>query len=289
MTRKNHQQSPGKITPFLVAALLIPITVIVYQTLLPALRQAAGDFFYPYLKVSRTAVKTVSDYTLLLRSKTELAAALEEMSKLNGALALQAAAALELSKENAELRRLSGLPPSENWQYLNAQVLLHDPLMWQEHFTINRGKSDGIGVGDAVIDINSGGVPVLVGVVHSTGKHTSTVHTPFNAALKLSGRIGRDTIGFINAGDRQRTRELVPIEYLPSDAKCVPGESVFTTGFEQKIPGGLKIGELQRIDENPNFHIGSGRSGMVKPAFSPHHLRFLTIVHLPENPPETRQ
>ena len=48
---------------------------------------------------------------------------------------------------------------------------------------------------------------------------------------------------------------------------------------EQRIPGGIKIGELDRLEEvNPLFYSAGRSSGLIRPAFNPNRLRFVIIA-----------
>ena len=80
--------------------LLLLLATAVYHAIRPGIGRLTADFFYPYLRVSRMAVHTVSDRTLLSFSRAELAAKLEQLQKQNTALAIQAAASAELLREN---------------------------------------------------------------------------------------------------------------------------------------------------------------------------------------------
>ena len=265
--------------PILFALALIPAAAVIYQAVTPAFRRAASDFFYPYIKAAKIPVSILSDKSLLFFSKPELAARVEHLMRVNNQLATQAVSAAELMRENDHLRRLAGLKARPRWRYINARVLLRDPLRWQEHITVDRGEKDGIRPGCAVVVADLSGVPVLAGVVSSAGKNTSLVNTVYNPLLKLSGRVGNKSVGFINATDRRGTGRLVPIDYLPGNSGCQPGEAVVTTGFEHRIPGGIKIGELASVSEHrPVVYDGPFRSGFVNVSFDANALRFVTVI-----------
>ena len=291
MTKENKERRfARKVLPFLVAVLLIPVAVLCYSALRTSVIRVAGDFFYPYLAAVKMPVRFLSDKTLLFCTRTELAARLEHLTKVNNRLALQAAAAIELMRENEVLRSQLKLKPVNRWRYVNAQVLLRDPLRWQEHLTIDRGSDDGIYPGCAVIVSDFNNNPIFAGVISSTSKHTSVVNTIYNPLLKMSGTVGSRAVGFINGTDRHGSGRNVPIDYLPSDEKCVPGESVMTTGLEHRIPGGIKIGELISVSEQNHLISESTLvSGVVRASFDPNMLRFVTVT-VPDDPdlPEKR-
>ena len=267
---------------FHLAAILLFILLIitVYHAIRPGLGRLTADFFYPYLRVSRLAVNTLSNQSLLTFSKLELASKLDQQQELNKALTLQAATAAELLRENQELRRYMGLKVPENWNYIVAEIMLRDPLLWLEHFSISRGSDDGVESGDAVLDVSAHGLLILVGVIGNCGKHNSQVITVYNPEFCFSAGIGPNRIiGFVNAGGRQGTQGQIPVGYLNSADVPQVGSAVFTTGFEKRIPSGVKIGVLSKVEEShPLFSSGNRISGLIRPSFNPNRLRFVIIA-----------
>ena len=131
-----------------------------YRTLRPGAGRFFGDFFYPYLAVARFAGDQVSNRSLLAYSRPELAAQVEKLMAVNRRLSAEAAAAKEFEEENLQLRRLLKLDPPAAWRYVAAEVILRDPVLWNEHFTIDRGTAAGVSVNDPVVG-NSGIVASL--------------------------------------------------------------------------------------------------------------------------------
>ena len=285
MTQESREKHiTRKLLPFLAALILLPVAILCYEALNTAAGRIAGDFFYPYLQAVRMPVRFLSDKTLLFCSRTELAARVEHLSHVNNRLAAQAASATELLRENENLRRQLKLKPKTRWRYINAQVLLRDPMRWQEHLTIDCGSRDGVFPGCAVIVADFDGNPVLAGVISSTGRHSSVVNTVYNPLLRISGCVGGRAVGFLNGSDKHGSGRSVPIDYLPSDRVCVPGEAVMTTGFEHRIPGGIKIGELSAISTRTPLMFDSVHgTGTVNVSFDPNLLRFVTVA-VPTDP-----
>ncbi len=239
-----------------------------------------GDFFYPYLRVARSVSGTLSDRTLLLNSRLELAERVESLERENQLLAAQARSAGTLLEENTRLRRLLQLPPRPGWRFIPAEIILRDPEFWDELLTVDRGSDSGVEPGAAVLAITADGRPVLLGVIDQVGKHTSTVVTVFHPELRLSVRLPRSgRVGVLNAlGRRLGSREL-PLGFLPTRGDYTVAEPVETTGFERLIPAGLKIGNLASFDDVDSIFASTPyREATVTPELEPNTLRFLLIA-----------
>ena len=266
-----------------LAAGVLVLALLVLCAGYRVLRNGAGrffdDFFYPYLRLARISSDRLSDQSLLAYSRGELAVKLEELQRQNRSLSLRAAAAGELLQENEELRKLVSFSAHPSRRYLPAEIILRDPLIWRERFTVDRGERDGVRPGAAVIDVAADGRPLLVGVIERAGKRTSTVLTLYNGALKLSCRLGTSgAVGFVNAGATRQGDGSVPIGYLPVGAGYQPGEAVVTTGFEEGIPPGLVIGELATVEDSGTVFANRPHlAGTLKPAADFDGLRFVVI------------
>ncbi len=251
-----------------------------YHVIRYSFGRVAGDFFYPYLELTRQGEAELSDLTLLAFSQQELAAKVEALQEKNRALALQAAAASELLQENQDLRKLAGFRPSAGWSYVSAEILLRDPLLWRERFSVNRGSSDGVVPGAAVLSLSPEGRPRLVGIVDETGRHSCRIITIFDPSMMVSIRFPENgAVGVLNFGERRAARGGVPVGMLPVHLHYAPGAAVVTTGFEQNIPAGILVGELSSADSaESTFSNRIQVSGFVTPAADFGSLRFLVIA-----------
>ena len=251
-----------------------------YRSLRGTAGRFFGNFFYPYLSLARAVHDRLSDQTLLLYNRIELAARVRQLAETNRHLSLQSATAAILLDENAELRKLLKLSPSPEWNYVSAEVLLRDPQMWNELLTINRGYEDGIRPGAAAVTATPDGRPLLVGVVRQVNRNSAEVLTVCNPALQCSVKLtASKAIGILNTGGRRPANNAIPVGFLPLSLQATPGEAVFTTGYENEIPGGIKVGELLSIDEsNTLFTTDLHLTGMIRPAAALDSIRFLMIT-----------
>lgn len=248
-----------------------------------ALRRSAGlllgDFFYPYLALSQRTTQGVSEQSLLLLSRSELAAKTEALMKENSTLAIRVNAAENLAEDNRELRKLLKLPAPTGWNYRAAQVLLRDPMFWRERFTVSIGPESGIEPGAAVISSGPDGVPALVGVVSRVGRRNAEVETLFSPRLRLSLAFENGGTGFLNTGERQPVSGKLPVGHLPVNLKYSAGEKARSTGYETGIPCGIRIGTLSTADEvDPNFSSTQYVTGLLTPQADFDNLRYLVIA-----------
>ena len=255
-----------------------------------ALRRSAGlllgDFFYPYLTLTQLATQGVSEQSLLLLSRTELAAKAEALMAENRTLAVRSREAGTLAEENAELRLLT-LPAPVAWNYRAAQVILRDPMFWRERFLISLDADSGVTPGAAVIAAGPDGIPALVGIVSRVGRRNAEVDTLFASSLRLSAAFENGSTGFLNTGERQPVAGKLPVGHLPVNVKFTPGETALTTGYEAGIPRGILIGRLSTVDEvDPDFSSAQHISGLLTPHADFDNLRFVTVAIPTGAPPE---
>ncbi len=257
-----------------------------------SLRRGAGiffsDFFHPYLVAERIAVDGVADQSLLLLDRHELAARLAELDRRNRLLAVHAAENRALLDENRTLRRALALPVPEDWDYRAAQVIRRDPLLWDERFTLSLGSRDGITAGAAVLSFSPDGIPCLIGVIDRVGNRSSEVETIFSPSLRLSADFPRTgASGVLNTGERHPASGKLPVGMLPARLRFTPGEAVTTTGFERSVPPGIRIGELENVEEvNTAFSSALYLSGTIRPAADPGNLHFAIVAQRREAVPE---
>lgn len=265
------------------AALLLTFLVLwsAYRVLEQSCRRFAGDFLYPYLSISQGVSQNVSDLSLLGLNRRELALKLESLLKENRRLAAQSSVAGELLVQNEMLRRMNRLKLSPAWIYIPAEIILRDPLFWNETVTVNKGSADGVAAGNAAVAVTGDGRLVLVGVVRDCGKHTSGIQTVHHPDLKISLSFPlSDATGILNHGSRAGMEDgAIPVGFLPTGRKYVPDEAAVTSGFEQKIPSGIKVGNMA-VPENSG-NVFSDRlflTGKLKPAAEMNRIRFLIII-----------
>ena len=229
---KTPSEPKNLLLQIMALMIILLLATAVYHALRPGIGRLTADFFYPYLKVSRVAVNSISDRTLLSFSRAELAAKLEQQQKLNETLAFQAAAAEELLRENHNLRRYLGMKVPEQWDYLVAEIMLRDPLLWLEHFTIDRGTADGVEQGDAVIDVSENGTPLLVGVIGNCGKHNAEVMTVFNPDFCFSAGIGSRFCRYFGPSPI----DLFALASEKPDHRIISSKSGINDGFKLRNP-----------------------------------------------------
>lgn len=278
MTRAEYYK---KVVLYLTAMLLLTLLVIAgWEFLRKTAGRIAGDFFYPYIRAARTGYDVLSDQTLLVFSRRELASQLETLREENSRLAGQAAAASELLLENERLRRILNLPSPATWEHIPAEVILRDPRFWHEQFTIDRGSIHGIRIGTAALAVSDSGMPVFVGVVSSLSRKTATVMTVYNPELRMSAILPRSgAAGIIHSGNLPPGKGMLPVGFLPLRQPYTLGEVLQTSGFEQNIPPGLKIGNLSDVQSADSLFSGElYLSGRFIPAMRLNEVRFLILA-----------
>lgn len=266
------------------------VAIIVFLLIIASLtslhfyfNRVMNDFFYPYLdagaKVKNITIENSRYYTM---NRVELINEIERLKQQNSVLQQQLVLLHDLEKQNKELRSQKKIPPNKKFNFINGEIIVRDPLNWFDVFTINRGGKDGVKVGSAVFTFDNNSKPLLIGVVAKVQNHSAQVVSLSSSNFKISGHLAHsDNIGLINFDEnRYRTnKEYVSMDLLPNHGNYVIDEEVFTTGFEENIPAGIKIGNLVSLDkDNSPYSNQLFVSGMISIKNNFVNTKFVTIA-----------
>jgi rod shape-determining protein MreC len=148
--------------------------------------------------------------------------------------------------ENAELRKLlhldrSGAIPS-GYGHPTGRVIGRSPTVWYSDVTIDLGSSDGVAVGDPVIDGDG-----LVGKVAAVGGGFAKVSLITDSSSAVSAKAVPGGLQGLLTATVGEPNTLV-MEFINSDKPLHKGLEVVTAGW--KAPGGLES------NFPPNIPIG---------------------------------
>lgn len=159
-----------------------------------------------------------------------------------------------LELENQGLRTLLNVGEDPQTHFVAARVLRLDLDPFRQQVLVNKGKKEGISVGQPVVD--AGG---LVGVVLEVAENTSRMlllTDPHFAVSVQSLKSGERAIATGNGGGGE-----LRLNYVPRTAPFVEGETLVTSGLGGRFPAGVPVGVITSIqhDINARFALISVR------------------------------
>lgn len=211
---------------------------------LMSIRQAFSVLVYPI----RLAVDLpVRGWHWAEEALAERAALLAEnealkLEKLDAGVKLQRLDALEA--ENRRLRAMLDSSARVADRVLIAEILAVDLDPYRQRFTINRGISDGVYVGQALLDADG-----LIGQVMRVEPLTSEAVLISDADHALPVTINRNGLRTIVIGTGDSSRLRMP--YLPNAADVAVGDLVISSGLGGVFPSGYPVGYVSQVERRP--------------------------------------
>ncbi len=185
--------------------------------------------------VAKEAVKP--NYDELYKENEELKAELSE-------LRTQLADYYNVKQENERLWRYYDLK-AENPQYdiLPATVVRRDPNDDFYSFTLDKGKTNDVAVGDPVVTENG-----IIGWVYEVDAYTAKVKTILSPDAKVGviDTVTRDS-GVVSGNVLYADKNLTTMTRISALNKLKEGDIVTTTGISGIYPSGLIVGEVKEI------------------------------------------
>ncbi len=175
-----------------------------------------------------------------------------------------------LEAETQRLRALRENTAGVTDRFLIGDVMNVDLDAFRERVLVDKGASDGIYVGQAVLD--SGGV---FGQVARVGQLTSEVILVSDAAHAIPVQINRTGLRTVVVGTGDTSRLKLP--YLPTSADVVAGDLLVTSGLGGGFPAGYPVGTIAEVKRDPAQSLADVE---VKPAAALDRSRELLFVWL---------
>lgn len=167
----------------------------------------------------------------------------------------------KLESENRDLRNIIGkseylikeekLLETTKYDLVKAEVIGREPGNWFDVFTIDKGKNDGLEIGDTVIEaveIDSNVYQEgLVGRIVDTGDNWSKVVSITNEKNSVAFKIIRTQDGGIISGSSDNIIEGLLFDY---ETDVIIGDLVYTSGLGEVYKKDIFIGEVIDIIDN---------------------------------------
>ena len=153
-----------------------------------------------------------------------------------------------LEAENEELREALDVSSKREYESINARVISRSPDQWLDSFTIDKGTSDGVEEGMAVMTSEG-----LIGTVNRANGGSSYIEmiTTNTSQDNLSVEITHDgspVYGTISHFDNERN--LLVIENIKNRSEIEEGDDVFTSGLAGDFPEGIIIGTVAEVEND---------------------------------------
>ena len=234
---------------------------------------AIGSVFSPVQNAFSSATKWVRDFFTNWREYDQLKDSYDDLYLENQQLSLQLQSAEEASRENERLKTL--LDAKDRYEALDplyAKVIAFDPGAWFDTFSINRGTSEGVTEGMAVV--NGAG---LIGRVYEVGLNYAKVLCIIDSRSAVASLIERTRDNGVMRGQitaSSATPECY-VFYLPNISNIVPGDNLITSGTDSLYPKGLLVGTVTAVSRNAG---PDGNYVLVRPAVDFQHIEEVLIL-----------
>ncbi|MDF1677989.1 MAG: rod shape-determining protein MreC [Legionellaceae bacterium] len=228
------------------------------------LASAASPFQYVVDAPSRFAVWSRGVWSSKQALLAETRALHEEQLHLKAALQQLSS----LQHENTILKSLLALSEQSKHPMMTAEVLAVETTRTRHVLVINKGKKNGVLLGQLVLDAEG-----VMGQVIEVGLMTSTVLLISDSASAVPVRNQRTGETAILAGTN--LPERLSLIYLPKTASVETGDVLVTSGLGKNYPEGYPVGVVNKV-ENP---LGEAFIRIdVKPFTRYHRSRMVLLV-----------
>ena len=167
---------------------------------------------------------------------------------------------IEASEENTRLRKLLELREKHtDYVMESCKVVLWSSSNWSSAFTISKGSTSGIELGDPVITEYG----AVVGQITELGTNWATVSTIIDVDMSVGAFVGATGNSGMVVGEYALMRDkTAKLTYLADGAQIFVGDDVLTSGSGGAFPAGLMIGTLTAVQTEAGGQI---EYGIVEP------------------------
>ena len=242
------------------AALIIGLGAAARNGRIGFVQNVAGVVKSPIQKVLSSAVNWFDSMYGYLYQYDSLLAENESLRSQLADAQQSAREGIEASEENSRLRKLLELREKHtDYVMESCKVVLWSSSNWSSAFTISKGASSGIEMGDPVITEYG----AVVGQITELGTNWATVSTLIDVDMSVGAFVGATGNSGMVVGEFSFMREkTAKLTYLADGAQIFVGDDVLTSGSGGAFPAGLMIGTLTAVQTEAGGQI---EYGIVEP------------------------
>ncbi|OCG01326.1 rod shape-determining protein MreC [Gilliamella sp. wkB112] len=145
-----------------------------------------------------------------------------------------------LRHENNRLRELLGSPLRHDEHKMAAQVLLADTDPYVYQIVLNKGKSDGVYIGQPVVDEKG-----IVGQIYETAQTTSRAILVCDYQHAIPVQVLRNDISMVAVGNG--CNNDLTLDFLPNNVDIKVGDILVTSGLDGRFPEGYPVAVVSSV------------------------------------------
>lgn len=149
-----------------------------------------------------------------------------------------------LTAENVRLRELLEAARRDDMPYLTAELLSLDSDPFTHQMVIDRGRRNGVYVGQPVMDASG-----LVGQVTAVSAFSSRVLMLADANHALPVQINRNGLRFIVQGTGRL--DSLKVLHVPDTADIREGDLLVSSGLAGRFPAGYPVARVTGVEHDP--------------------------------------
>ena len=224
------------------------------------IQNATGVIKSPIQKALSSAVNSFNTIYGYIYEYDQLLAENESLRSQLADAQQSARDGIAASEENVRLREALNLRQAHtDYELESCKVVLWSSSNWASAFTISKGETSGIELGDPVITEYG----AVVGQVTELGSNWATVSTLIDVDMSVGAFIGVAGNSGMVVGEYSMMRDKqAKLTYLADGAQIFVGDDVLTSGSGGAFPAGLVIGKLVAVQTEAGGQI---EFGIVEP------------------------
>ena len=204
-------------------------------------RASVSDTFVPVLSFLSHPIGSVRDAASTMTRLTMLHQENVQLRHVNTRLEHWEVVAHKLEHENKALRSLLSYRPGPTASFISARVVGGFGSAFVRTLMLNAGFRDGVEKSYAVMDGTG-----MVGRVVEVGQRSARVLLLTDLNSRIPVMIGANGIRAVLAGDNT---DILFLELLSPKANVEVGMRVVTSGHGGRLPSGLPIGRVSRVQD----------------------------------------
>jgi|TARA_R110002072_G_scaffold30123_7_gene94492 rod shape-determining protein MreC len=230
-------------------------------TVVQEVRSTLIDVFVPVLDVVSRPIEAVDSAFGWVQQLAIVFSENKRLREENAKLKNDRIKASQLAIDNQRLKKLLNVGEGQVNTIAAARVVADSDSPFFKSVLINRGTSDGIAKGQAVITENG-----IVGRTITVGNSSARVLLATDINSRIPVKLASRGINMILEGDNSAYPKVT---FLPLGEEIAVGDLILTSGYGMVFPPDLPVGQVIEVDE---------KGIKIKLSGELHNLNYVSIV-----------